>query len=282
MMTLLFTSVFAYGQQDPKVEKGRKDSVKAENKIRLAKIDSAADFQKFKIKAEKQIEANKNKIIAGVAIVVLAVAVFSFISWNRQQNQVAAGEAMTQALLSLKPDANLNDVSHSYLAVAEDYPNSMAGQRALLQGATVLFTEGDYTNAQRYFQQYVDAHPDDAFSAHAALGVAKCYAAEGKINDAVGEYQRVINDFGDAQAQAEARFALAQINMQAGNYTDALRLFQQVAQAEQYGALGTEAAQYAYELHFKTPQPAPAPSVAPAKTPATAPAPAATPFNLSH
>jgi preprotein translocase subunit SecA len=62
MMTLLFTSVFAYGQQDPKVEKGRKDSVKAENKIRLAKIDSAADFQKFKIKAEKQIEANKKQI----------------------------------------------------------------------------------------------------------------------------------------------------------------------------------------------------------------------------
>jgi hypothetical protein len=59
---LVFTSVFAYCQQDPKAEKGRKDSVKAENKIRLAKIDSAADFQKFKIKAEKQIDANKKQI----------------------------------------------------------------------------------------------------------------------------------------------------------------------------------------------------------------------------
>jgi len=58
----MFISVFAYCQQDPKAEKGRKDSIKAENKIQLAKVDSAADFQKFKLKAEKQIEANKKQI----------------------------------------------------------------------------------------------------------------------------------------------------------------------------------------------------------------------------
>jgi hypothetical protein len=59
---LTLTSAFVYAQQNPEAEKGRKDSVKAENKIRLAKIDSAADFQKFKVKAEKQIEANKKQI----------------------------------------------------------------------------------------------------------------------------------------------------------------------------------------------------------------------------
>jgi predicted negative regulator of RcsB-dependent stress response len=251
--------------------------------VHMESQDTATDFV---YKVWPQIEANKNKIIGGIIAIVAIVAIYSFVSWNREQSQVAAGEAMTQVLLSLKPGATLQEVSHSYLAVAEDHSGTMAAQRALLQGATVLFSQGDYTNAQKYFQQYLDAHPDDTFSALATLGVAKCYAAENKINDAVGEYQRVINDFSDAQSQTEARFALAQINMQAGNYTEAIRLFQQVAQAEQYGALGTEAAEYAYELHFKVPQPAAAPSSAPAKTPAAtatpAAAPAAAPFNLSH
>ena len=169
--------------------------------------DTATDFI---YKVWPQIEANKNKIIGGVVVIVLAVAVFSYISWNRQQNQVAAGEAMTQVLLSLKPGATPQEVSHSYLAVAEDHSGTMAAQRALLQGATILFSQGDYTNAQKYFQQYLNAHPDDTFSGFATLGVAKCYAAEGKINDATGEYQQVINT-GDQQAQDEARFALAQI-----------------------------------------------------------------------
>ena len=244
--------------------------------------DTATDFV---YKVWPQIEANKNKIIGGIIAIVAIVVIYSFVSWNRQQSQIAAGEAMTQVLLSLKPGTTPQEVSQSYLAVAEDHSGTMAAQRALLQGATVLFTQGDYTNAQKNFQRYLDAHPDDSFSSYATLGVAKCYAAEGKINDAIGEYQQVIN-VGNAQAQAEARFALAQIYMQAGNYTDAIRLFQQVAQAEQYGALGTEAAEYAYELHFKVPQPAAAPSVAPAKTPAAtatpAAAPATAPFNLSH
>ncbi len=239
-----------------------------------------------------QIEANKNKIIAGVLIIVAVVGIISFISWQREQSQVAAGEALTQTLLDLKPNTDLSQVSHAYLAVAQDHPNTPAGGRALLEGAAVLFTQGKYTDARGYFQQYLDAHPDDEFSAQAALGVAKCYEAENKYNEAAGEYQRVINDFGDAQAQIQARFALGQMSLMAKNYADALRQFQQVAQSDPYGAFGQEAGQYAYELHYKVAsQPSPSatapgatPTTTPAGTPAKAPAaaPTAAPFNLSH
>lgn len=242
-------------------------------------MESQDATAEFLYKLWPQIEANKNRIVAGVIIVVVAVAGFSFYSWHREQNQIAAGEATTQAMLNIPTAEGPSQIASSYLAVANDYPNTAAGTRSLLQGAAALFSEGKYTDARGYFQQYLDAHPDDVFSAQAALGVAKSYEAEGKTDQAVGEYQHIIQDLGDPQAQSQARFAMAQIHMQDHKYAEAMTLFQQVAQSDPYGALGQEAAQYAYELRSKVPsQPSPTPGMSqpsPGKSPAT-------PFNLSH
>lgn len=233
--------------------------------------DAAATFY---YKWWPQIEANKNKIVAGVIIIVAAVAIYSFTSWHREQNQIAAGEAMTQALMDMPSAQSPSQVVGSYMAVADNYPNTPAGARSLFQGAGILFTEGKYTDARGYFQQYFDAHPDDEFSALAALGVAKCYEAEGKTDQAAGEYQNIIQNLGlsDSETMAQAQFALAQINMRANKFTDAMSLFQQVAQSDPYSALGQEARQYMYELRTHVPS---QPSSTPAKAPAT-------PFNLSH
>lgn len=227
--------------------------------------DAAATFF---LKLWPRIEANKNRIIT-VAIIVLAVAlIIFFISWRHQQNQMAAGDALTESLLTIPPNADPARFSQSYLAIAQDYSGTQAGERALLQGAAAMFDQGKYKDAQDYFQQYLNAHPDDEFSGLAALGVAKSLEAEGKINDAVGAYQHVINDFADEQAVNTARYALAQIDVQQGHYADAFQLFQSVSQADPYGSQGNEARQYAFELQSKLPRQSP-----------TAPA---SSFNLSH
>ena len=59
---MLFASAPAFSQQDPKSEKARKNEAKAQNKINLAKTDSAADFQKFKAVSEAKIKENKKQI----------------------------------------------------------------------------------------------------------------------------------------------------------------------------------------------------------------------------
>ena len=214
--------------------------------------DAAATFL---LKLWPQIEANKNRIATGAVIAVAVVAIISFIVWHRQQNQIAAGDALTQNLITLPPNSNPGQIANAYLGIAEDYPGTPAGARSMLEGAAALFTEGKYTDAQAYFQQFLDAHPDDEFSGDAALGVAKCLEAGGKLNDAQGAYQRVINDFPDSPAVIPAKFALAQVNVQARNYADAFRLFQEVAQAAPYSPLGSEAGQYAYELRSRIPAP---------------------------
>jgi TolA-binding protein len=240
----------------------------------------------FLLKWWPQIEANKDKIIGVAAIAAVVAVVVSFISWRHQENQIAAGDAMTQTLLTLPANGNPTQAADAFLQIADQYRSTPAGERSLLEGAGALFGEGKYEDAQSYFQQYLNAHPDDEFSGQAALGVARCLEAEGKLNDAAGEYQHVINDFPDAEAVNAAKFSLAEIDLQQHNYPGALDLFQQVAQSDPYSALGNEAAQYVMNLRSAASSAATTQTTSPvvtpaAPTPSAAPAPAA-PFNLSH
>jgi TolA-binding protein len=249
----------------------------------------------FLIKWWPQIEANKNRIFVVAASAAAVVLIIFFISWRREQNQIAAGEALTAATLTISPNSDPGKVADTYLGIADEYHNTPAGEHSLLQGAAALFAEGKYTDAQAYFQQYVQAHPDDEFAGQAALGVAKCLEAEGKLNDAQGAYQHVIDDIPDAQAVIDAKFSLAQVDVQQHRLADAMQLFQDVAKSDPYGTLGNEAAQYVFNLRSRVPvtseatpaaspltMPGTAPMVLPAAPPAAAPAPAPAPFNLSH
>lgn len=209
----------------------------------------------FMLKLWPWIEANKNKLVATTAIILVVVLSISLWVWHRDQNRVSAGDALTQSLVSTQANSAPASVFQSYLDVANNYPGTPAGERALLQAATAEFTQDKYADARGYFQQYLDSHPDGQFSGIAALGVAKCLEAEGKINDAMGAYNHVINDFpADGQSVNRARYSLAQLNMLQGHYTDALSLFESVYQADQYGPLGNQARQFAFELQSKLPR----------------------------
>ncbi len=133
-----------------------------------------------------QIEANKNRIITGIAIVAVVVLGYSFYSWHHTQTQIDSGDAVTQALVSLPANSDLSQVANRYLGISDEYGSTLAGQRALMQGASALFMAGKYADAQGVFQRYADAHPDGEFSGQATLGVAKCMEAQGKLNDAAG------------------------------------------------------------------------------------------------
>jgi predicted negative regulator of RcsB-dependent stress response len=231
-----------------------------------------------------QIEANKNRIITGAIVIAVVILGYSFYSWHHQQNQIAAGEAVTGALVSLPANSDISQVANMYLGISDQYSGTLAGQRAMMQGASAMFMAGKYADAQSIFQRYLDNHPDGEFSGQAALGVAKCLESQGKINDAAGAYQHVINDLADEEAVFAAQFALAQIYLQQQKNDAAAQLFQKVMQGDRYGALGNEAAQALYSMQSRAPAPAGKPSATPATTaPSVAPSKGTgTPFNLSH
>ncbi len=69
---------------------------------------------------------------------------FSFYSYRQNQREIAASEALTQASIS---DSG-GQLADACLKIAADYAGTSAGQRALLEGATALFTTGKYADAQ--------------------------------------------------------------------------------------------------------------------------------------
>ena len=211
----------------------------------------------FLLKLWPWVETNKNRLIAGAAIAVLAIFTIWFVACQREAKAVAAGEALTQAAI-----ATAGPSADAYLKVAGQYSGTVAGQRAQLQAAAAFFAAGKLTAAQAQFQKYLDAHPDGEFAGQAQLGVASSLDAQGKTDLAVGAYQKVVSNVSDAAVVNAAKFGLARIEEARGRVNDALVHYQDVARAEPSSSLGSEAAMHLTELRSKLPAATPAPAQA--------------------
>jgi TolA-binding protein len=210
-------------------------------------------------------EANLKRLAFGVVFVVIAVFVFSFYSYRQSQGEIAAGQALTQVSVSNTG----SELAEACLKIAADYSGTLAGQRALLQGATALFVSGKYADAQTQFQKFLDAYPDNFLAPQAALGVAASLDAQGKTDLAVSAYQHAAGQSSDVNVVASAKFALAHLEEARGKLAEASKLYEEVARSFPNSSMGNEAGLRAMELKIKSP-------AAP-----TAPA-AVAPFTLSH
>ena len=121
------------------------------------------------------LEANVRRIGFVAAFAAIAIFVYLFYSYRQGAKEVDAGNALTLAVVS----SSGVQLADACLKVATDYTGTPAGQRALLQGAMVLFEAGRDADAQVQFQKFLDTYPDNAMTPQAQLGVAACLDAEG-------------------------------------------------------------------------------------------------------
>jgi TolA-binding protein len=206
----------------------------------------------FLIKLWPWIEANRNRLIIGTVIVIVAVFIYSFFSYQREQKQIIAGQALSQLTLTMPSGAGAGPWADSNLKIANEYPDTLAGRRAWLQGAAALYVEGKYADAQAQFQKYFDAHPDGELSALAAFGIASSLEALGKLDLAFGAYQRVVNGFpSDLASVTAAKFALARISGEQGKLTDALSFYDSLVRYNPGSPAAQEAEMDAMELRTK-------------------------------
>ena len=194
------------------------------------------------------IEANTNRLIYGAVIIVATGILIAFYFWHQNQNEIAAGQALTELLTSTPSDSDAGQLADAYLKIAANFPGTRASGLAAMQGAAALFEAGKYTEAQAQFKKYLGTHPGDVFCAQAALGVAASLDAQGKTDLAASAYQRVISGFSDLNAVNVAKFALAQIDERQGKLADAENLYEDVARSSPNGSSGSEAALRAMEL----------------------------------
>jgi TolA-binding protein len=199
----------------------------------------------FLLKFWPWFEANLKKIIVGAAVLAVVATVVGFYVWQRNRNQTIAAEALTHALVS-----SPNNLTDAYLQVAAEYPGTSAGARALLQAATMLFTQSQYANAQAQFQRFLNAYPDNIFVAQASLGLAACLDSQGKTSDAINAYRKVIEETTDENVLAQAKFSLARIYDSQGRFADARDFYEGVVRANPYSSLGQQAAIRLQELNL--------------------------------
>ena len=216
------------------------------------------------------LEANKNRLIGALVAVIVVMGVLYFISTQREQREVDAGQALT--LLMVKPPAS-GQSAEAFAQVASKYAGTAAGQRALLQAGAALFSAGKYADAQAQFQKFLDATTAGPLAATAQLGVAASLEAQNKTDVAVSAYQRVISLFAGTGSVPEAEFALGRIAEQQNKLTEAETHYENAARAAMGGSLAQEAAVRASQLKTKLAAAAPKPAAAPAVTPKPAAAP---------
>lgn len=215
--------------------------------------------------------ANKNRIIGGLVAVVAVILLVLFLSWQKDQKEVNAGQVFSQLWVSAQTGAAPATLAGQYLKIAEDYPNTQTAQRALLQGAAILFAAGNYADALTQFQKFADAYPNSTLLSTAMLGIASSLEAQGKADGAQDAYHKVLNTYTDPVSQLTAKFALARIDEQQGKPADALRYYQEIAHAAPNSALGQQANLKAVELAAMLPKAPSAPAPV-AKAPMGAPA----------
>ncbi|MEI8288508.1 MAG: tetratricopeptide repeat protein [Verrucomicrobiota bacterium] len=156
------------------------------------------------------LEANKNRLIAVVAALLALWGIYFFVNTRHEQNEIAAGQALTQLLVAPAAGANAGQMADAFAQLAVKYPGTAAGLRAQLQAATAMFSAGRYADAQAQFKKVLAAAPAGALAATAQLGVATSLEAQNKP-EAAAAYQQVVSQFPGSAAAESARQSLSRI-----------------------------------------------------------------------
>jgi predicted negative regulator of RcsB-dependent stress response len=198
-------------------------------------------------------EKNKKQLIWGtVAVVVVGLGIaFWLVHQNQRQNDANDALSKTTAGAMLPPGTG--PTPDALLKITTDYPDSDAGQRALMLGAANLFDAGKFDEAQARFQQFLKDYSESPFMAQAAFGVAACYDAQGKTNDAVAAYQSIVDRYPNQNVSPQAKLALGRLLEGQGKFTQARSNLTDVLRSSQ-GTIASEAATRLQELNVAHPE----------------------------
>jgi tetratricopeptide (TPR) repeat protein len=237
------------------------------NSIVNKNMDSQAVQLPMAERAWLWFDTYKRQVGLLATILVIAGLVAWYILYRREQQQVEAGTVLSQVTTGqLEGREAGTQAADDYLKVAKNYPNSIAGARALLLAAGALFTGEKYAEAQTQFERFIREYQGSPFMGEALLGVAVCLDAEGKTDQAVAAYNDLATRHSTENFIPQVKFSLARLYEGQNQLERARDLYQEVERAAPFTSLGNEAGVRMEELIQKNPKLAPAP---PAPVPST-------------
>jgi len=208
-------------------------------------------------------DKNRKQLLYGVIAIVVLGIIAAFWIAHANQKQKDANSALAALTSQTIANPAATPTPDALLKVNSDYPNSEAGQRALLLAAGDLFTAGKYDVAMTHFQNFLKDYNSSPFASQAALGLASCYDATGKTNDAISGYQGVVDRYPNQNVVAQAKLRLGVLQEAQGKYREARAALEDLARTFQGTMIGSEAMARLQELNTAHPEAAAAPTALP-------------------
>ncbi len=220
-------------------------------------------------KAWAWLEKNRTQATYGAAVLVILGIIAGFLVWRAGQKEASASSALSNVAMA-QPTApgQAADTPEAYLAIASQYPHSMAGTRAMLLAAGSYFTSGKFAQAQTEFEKFTREHRNSPFLGEALLGVAASLEAQGKIDQAITAYKDLISRHPGESVVPQAKFALARLYEVKNQFEQARDLYEDVERSSPYTTIGNESGMRLEELAANYPKLARAPNM-PAMSPVT-------------
>src|SRR5687768_5545247 len=205
-------------------------------------MDSDATQSDSYLRFVTWVQANSKRLVIGTVIVLAAIAVIAFISYEQGQKEVRASHALANVPTPQNPTGPMPPgTAQAYLKVAKDHAGTRAGARALLQVGAAYFVEGKYAEAQTTFEQFLKEYPGSEWIPQAHFGIASSLDAQGKTADAVVKFEEMRRRFANDATSDEVKLALARLLETQNKPADAYKIYSELVSANPYGGMGSEA-----------------------------------------
>lgn len=219
-------------------------------------------------------DKNRKQLLYGlIALIVVGIIAALWLTHEHEKQKEAngalaaiTGQTVVTPTAAPAPDA--------FLKVNADYPNTDAGQRALLLAAGGFYESGKYDLALAQFSKFLTDHNNSPLAGQAALGRAACFEAMGKTDDAVSGYESVVQRYSNQNVEPQARMRLGRLQEGQGKYREARSSYEDIARKFSGTLLASEAILRLQELNVTHPEvqaPAPTPAATPNASTLTAP-----------
>jgi TolA-binding protein len=160
-------------------------------------------------------DEHKKTILAAVALLLIALAVYAIYETTEQNKRASAGAALAQAA---KPE--------DYKSLIEKYPGTTAAGNAHLLLAKQQRDEKKFDDASATLRNFTDRYPEHPLIDAGWLSLAETQALQGKPDDAVKTYQTVTSKYPTSYSAPLATLAQASLLKTQGKPEDAKQLYE--------------------------------------------------------
>lgn len=213
------------------------------------------------------IETNKKRLAMVAVAAVVAGTVIGLLAWRNSQREIEAELALSNIKVTFVPGEVVTSSTAEELAkIAEEYPKTGAGTKALLRSATAYFDAGNFAKAGEQFDRFLRTYPETQYVPQAVFGVAASLDAQNKVNEAITKYNDYLRAYASDPGVERARLSLARLHEQNNQPSLALELLTKSTNPQAGSTASPEVQEKIRELFAKYPSLVPS-NPAPAFTP---------------